>query len=406
MIKEVEKDKTLLVKGPTRVNLIEGKVEVFGKIITPEEDVPEKEEEQNNDGLIVPSATMYPFYALEDSKFEIYSSNAEKSLKIIENNSIPEEWEDAKDTCIKIIKKSDEPISIMVMGLSSGKTTLVKYLANNFLKEGYNGAYLDSDLGQQFMFLPTTINIGRIEKTIIFSEDIEPERTQFLGSTFPKGTLKYIVSHSCKALIRRYKEKYEETNFIVIDTDSYIKTEAGMVYKNFFIETVDPDVLIVLHDDEVEELKEIEKEAKSKNRKIIIIKEDNEYFLEKSKEDRRFLRQSQFAKVLEEFRKITIPLDEIEFIKYDYDKENDELFEKRVIEEELVKLPYHYVIVALLDEDDELIKIALLFSINIEKDYILLFSDLTYKEQIRIKKVLLGSLRLSTKGNHQGYLYL
>jgi len=64
------------------------------------------------------------------------------------------------------------------------------------------------------------------------------------------------------------------------------------------------------------------------------------------------------------------------------------------------------VIISLLDKDSNLIKIGLLFVINLEKDYVLIFSDLSYKEQTRIKKILLGSLRLSIKGNHQGYLYL
>jgi polynucleotide 5'-kinase involved in rRNA processing len=60
----------------------------------------------------------------------------------------------------------------------------------------------------------------------------------------------------------------------------------------------------------------------------------------------------------------------------------------------------------LLTEDSKMIKIGLLFVINLEKNYVLLFSDLNFKEQSKVKKILLGSLRLSTKGNHQGYLYL
>jgi len=71
-----------------------------------------------------------------------------------------------------------------------------------------------------------------------------------------------------------------------------------------------------------------------------------------------------------------------------------------------VNLPYHYVIIGLLTENSKLVEIGLLFTINVEKNFILLFSDLTYKQQLQIKKILLGSLRLSTKGNHQGYLYL
>jgi polynucleotide 5'-kinase involved in rRNA processing len=215
------------------------------------------------------------------------------------------------------------------------------------------------------------------------------------------------VAHACKELIDTYTKKHKNADFVLIDSDGWIRTEAGIIYKNFFIKNVDPDVLIVFNDESIEELKEIVKEAKSrKDRKIFIIEDQNDYFYEKSKEERRFLRQSQFARVLETYRKMSIPLNDIKFIKTDYDKENDEVIEKEIDVYELVQLPYHFVIIALMTEDSELIKIGLLFSINIEKEYILLFSDINYKEQIRIKKVLLGSLRLSTKGNHQGYLYL
>ena len=42
MIQEVPKEHTLLVKGPSRVKLLEGKIEVFGK-----EFVPEKSENES-----------------------------------------------------------------------------------------------------------------------------------------------------------------------------------------------------------------------------------------------------------------------------------------------------------------------------------------------------------------------
>ena len=118
------------------------------------------------------------------------------------------------------------------------------------------------------------------------------------------------------------------------------------------------------------------------------------------------MRQSQFSKKFEEFRKISIPLDDIMFIKTEYDKEKDQIFEKKLDINELINLPYHYVIIGLMTEKSELIEIGLLFTINIEKNYILLYSNLTYKEQLKVKKIFIGSLRLSIKGNHQGYLYL
>ena len=411
MIKNINKGHTLLVRGPARITILEGKIDVFGKIYLPEK---EKEKEKssslidNKNVLIVPSAQSYPLFAVDNSKLEIYG-NVEENLIDIEENSISPEWIEIKDSIIKeMTQNASKPLKIMVLGISSGKTTFIKYLANNFLKEGLKGGYLDSDLGQQIIYIPTTINIGTIKDYIVSSENINSEKTVFIGATFPKGNNKFIVSLSSSDLIKDYLTKNKETNFILIDTDGWIKTDAGILYKNFFIKTVDPDVLIVFHDETIEELEIIEKTSSSsrKDRKTYLIKEENKYFYEKDKEERRFLRQSQFSKKFEEFRKISIPLNDMKFIKADYNKEEDQIIEMEINVNDLVNLPYHYVIIGLMTEKSELIEIGLLFTVNIEKNYILLYSNLTYKEQLKIKKILLGSLRLSTKGNHQGYLYL
>lgn len=407
--KELKEGHTLLVKGPTRVNIVKGTIEIFGKTISGDqsESITDLDKLEEENVLIVPDAKQYPLYGTEDVELEIYTNNPDENLEEIEENSIPEEWRDIKDSILNQIKKKKEGeyLKIMVLGLSRGKTTLIKYLANKLLHAGYKGGYLDSDLGQQIMYLPTTISIGEIEKPIISGEDISPDYTTFIGATFPKGNLKFIVSHACRNMINNYIEKFEDTDFILIDTDGWIKTEAGVIYKKFFIETVKPDTIVIFHDKEIDELKEIEKDAKKKS-KLHLIEKENEFYYEKSKDERRFLRQSQFSKVLQDYRKITIDLDDIEFLKYQFNKEENRIEEEVLNTEELIKLPYHYVLIALLDENSKIIKIGLLFSINIEKDYILLFSDLSYKEQLKIDKVLVGSLRLSTKGNHQGYLYL
>jgi len=391
MIQEVQKDQTLLVKGPSRVTLLEGKVEVFGKEFSPKKSIVENT-------LIVPSANSFPLFALETSKLEIFTNSSE-NIEIVEENTITKEWVKIKDSVINAIKKNEgkKPLKLMVLGLSNGKTSLIKYLANNILKEGLKAGFLDSDLGQQLLYLPTTLNIGEINKNIVSSGEIDVEETVFIGSTFPKANFKFIIAHSCIELINRFLSKHENADIILIDSDGWIKTEAGVIYKNFFINT----------NDEIEELKEIEKNAaKSKKRTIFYLKEENKYFYEKDKEERRFIRQSQFAKVLENFRKISIPLEGIKFIKAGYNQEEDKVTEEEININDLRTLPYHYVISALLTEDSKLIRICLLFVINLEKKYILLFSDLNFKEQSSIRKILLGSLRLSIKGNHQGYLYL
>ncbi len=410
MIKKIDKGHTLLAQGPARISLLEGKIDVFGKIFLPEKELESSKSSDLNkkNVLIIPSAQSYPLFAIEMSTLEIYT-HAEENLSIITENSISPKWIEIKDSIIKELKKNTNiPLKIMVLGISSGKTTIIKYLANNFLKEGFKGGYLDSDLGQQTIYIPTTINIGTIKDYIVSNHNINSEKTAFIGATFPKGSYKYIVSLSSRRLIDDYLIRNKGTDFILIDTDGWIKTETGILYKNFFTKTVDPDIIIVFHDDTIEELKIIEDTSSSlrKDRKMFLINEDNKYFYEKNKEERRFLRQSQFSKKFEEFRKISIALSDMKFIKTEYDKEENQIIEKEINVNELVNLPYHYVIIGLMTEDSELIEIGLLFTINIEKKYILLYSNLTYKQQLKIKKISLGSLRLSTKGNHQGYLYL
>ena len=408
MEKAVKQGNTLIVRGPTRITLLEGKIEILGKIILPEkEKTPDKDAEVSNDVIIIPSAISYPLYALTNSKLEIYT-NTEENLEEILENTISEEWMKIKDALIDRLKKNEgkPPLKIMVLGISSGKTTLITYLANNFIREGFQGAYLDSDLGQQIV-LPTTLMIGSLDHPFISLKEIQEGERFFVGATFPKGNLKFIVSHYTKEMINNFLKNHGKDNYVLIDTDGWVKTEAGRIYKNFFIKKVDPDALIVFYDKDIEEYDEILKIAKErKDRQILLIKEPNNYFYDKTKEERRFLRQSRFAQVFEDFQKITIPLEGLQFIKRDYNGESDEIIEIKVDVKDLIHLPYHYVIVGLCDEHSNLFNVGLLFTANIEKDYILLFSDLNYKEQMKVKKILLGSLRLSTKGNHQGYLYL
>ena len=125
MIQDLKKGQTLLVRGPSRVTLLEGKLEIFGTIF-------ESNSRSKNEGtywgpnegqnvIIVPGANSYPLYALEKAKIDVYTNLDAQYLKLIDENSIVEEWVSIKDSILERIKKeTTKPLKIMVLGMSSG----------------------------------------------------------------------------------------------------------------------------------------------------------------------------------------------------------------------------------------------------------------------------------------------
>ncbi|MFX1239074.1 MAG: Clp1/GlmU family protein, partial [Promethearchaeota archaeon] len=196
MIREIKKGNTVVVRGATRVKLLEGELEILGKEVLPKKEEDSQDQSELSEGVvIVPSALSFPLYAIKNSKLEIFTSN-DNNIELVSEHSIPIEWRKIKDDLVEQIKnhEGNVPLKIMVLGISSGKTTLIKYLANNFIKENILGGYLDSDLGQQIL-LPTTLMIGLIDKPFLSLKQIEEDKRHFVGATFPKGNLKFIVSH-------------------------------------------------------------------------------------------------------------------------------------------------------------------------------------------------------------------
>ena len=104
MIENIDKGNTLIVKGPARVTLLEGKLDVFGKLVLPEKESSTSDisniEDENV--LIIPSAQCYPLYAHEDVKLEIYTSN-EENLKLVKKNSVSLIWVNIKNEILDAI---------------------------------------------------------------------------------------------------------------------------------------------------------------------------------------------------------------------------------------------------------------------------------------------------------------
>ena len=106
MIKNIEKGKALIIKGPAKIMLLEGELEIFGKRILPEKGSSTRDTAADFEAkniLIVPGAQCYPLYAQENSKIDIYLNNDE-NLELIKENSISNKWVEIKIEVLKEVK--------------------------------------------------------------------------------------------------------------------------------------------------------------------------------------------------------------------------------------------------------------------------------------------------------------
>jgi polynucleotide 5'-hydroxyl-kinase GRC3/NOL9 len=137
--------------------------------------------------------------------------------------------------------------TVMIIGASdSGKSTVARYLYQELCRHGVRVAYLDADVGQSTLGLPTTLN------AILANEPgdgrFPPEgahASYFVGSTTPRG-------HMLPCVIGAFRLQQWAlamgANAVVVDTTGLVdKAQGGKALKQWKIELLAPDVVIGLY---------------------------------------------------------------------------------------------------------------------------------------------------------------
>jgi len=136
--------------------------------------------------------------------------------------------------------------TLMVIGAAdSGKSTLARYLFQELCRAGRHAAYLDGDMGQSTLGLPTTM-------TVALSSGPGDERfspvgsraTYFVGSTTPRG-------HMLPVVVGAYRLQQKAlalgAEVVVVDTTGLVEpAEGGRALKQWKIELLAPSVVIGL----------------------------------------------------------------------------------------------------------------------------------------------------------------
>lgn len=136
--------------------------------------------------------------------------------------------------------------TVMVIGASdTGKSTLARHLFQRLCRRGIQAAYLDTDLGQSTLGLPTTLNValGADRGDDSFPPQ-GPRTIYFVGATTPRG-------HMLPTVVGAHRLQQKAHNLgaevVVVDTTGLVgRAQGGKALKQYKIELLNPSVVIGL----------------------------------------------------------------------------------------------------------------------------------------------------------------
>jgi len=286
MNRSVEKDRTILVSGPSSVKLLKGKVSVLGAKLSVK------------DKVIVRKGKSLPFEAEVSSVLEIVDGRGSE-IEEVNGSTIPVSWREA----VRYLLSLPRPRMVMVLGdVDCGKTAFCTFMINNILTSASGISIIDADLGQSDLGPPGTIGLGLVKKpfTDLFFE--KATATYFVGNTSPNGVTDKVISG-----LTRLKEKAlgMGSDFIVINTDGWVQGEGAREYKVRMIKTILPEAVIGIQiDGELEDIL-----TSIKGNAVYLLRLDPSPSIRKrSREERKFLREQGYRKLLKNAALRSVPI--------------------------------------------------------------------------------------------------
>jgi polynucleotide 5'-hydroxyl-kinase GRC3/NOL9 len=136
--------------------------------------------------------------------------------------------------------------TVVVIGASdTGKSTLARFLFQRLIRNGIQAAFLDTDVGQSSIGLPTTLNLALAARPV---DDRFPPQgrraSYFVGSTTPRGHMLPVVVGAHRL---RQQALALGAQAVVVDTSGLVDSEqGGKALKQWKLELLAPSLVIGL----------------------------------------------------------------------------------------------------------------------------------------------------------------
>lgn len=131
-------------------------------------------------------------------------------------------------------------VMFVLGGVDTGKSTYVRWIANELLSLNVKTAIVDCDVGQSDIGPPTTIGMAVIKKHFSCYDEISADSIYFTGDVKPEGRLLQGLTGTIKMV---EKAKGESCSHIILNTTGWIHG-AAIFYKHCKIDALSPGMLV------------------------------------------------------------------------------------------------------------------------------------------------------------------
>jgi len=349
-------NKTLIVRGPSSIQLLAGQATALGAPL-------------NHRKLIVREEKQLPIETTFEADLDVVSGES-SNIFVVEGSTIPVSWHSALDA----IAEMSQGRVVIVGAADVGKSTLSTFLANGLLKEGIRPRIIDADIGQADIGPPTTVASAVPSSYIASLVELTPSAMIFIGHTSPS----YVQAKLLRGISRL--SDHEQRSLTLINTDGWALDPEAILYKIELIEAIHPDLVLGIATGR--ELEPILSRARASMRI-----EAPQLVLERSRSDRRQIRTASYRRYLDGGKVIAYSRRNVRIRL-----PNASATSRSMQIPELLNL-----IVGLLDDEGYLLQIGVLLNGDEEK------LEVYSRPTDRLSEIELGYVRLSREGVELGY---
>jgi polynucleotide 5'-hydroxyl-kinase GRC3/NOL9 len=356
---ELSAKKTLILRGPASVDLVEGEATILGAPLAAHR------------SRTVAGQRQLPIETDNHAELEIV---LEKSAKITEihGSTIPASWRRAAAA----LKEMQEGKVIVLGATDVGKSTLCVYLVNKLLNDLQNLRVIDADIGQTDLGPPTTIARAAPLRPVASLPELTPDARLFIGHTSPSYVQRKLIQS-----IQKLSAKCEGS-LTIINTDGWVAERDAILYKIDLITNVNPELVLGL--EYGDELQPILAGVQTHSMKIDAARNA----LGRSRGDRRDIRVSSYLRFLEGALTYTVSLRDIQLSVPAHFPSVTPLNSRKL----------RNLIIGLRRQDGYLTDIGILM--DVERDTLRIYS----RPAEEVKAIEVGYVKLSTSGREIGFL--